>query len=129
MNKIKPILLLWLILLGFSQNNHAQKTVAAVVKFTGSETDITIRKGDYFLVELWVPNRKDYVWSMSKTAANVKFTRSQIGEAATMPGQPEQQLWFFKATNTGLDSIRFVYKSSNQQEAAAEKLLRIIVEK
>ena len=129
MKKYNSILILLLVLLGFEQQASAQKTVAAVVKFTGNDTSVTIRKGDNFLVELWVPNRKDYVWSMSKTAANVKFTRSQIGEAATMPGQPEQQLWFFKASAVGADSIRFVYKSPYQNEAAVEKLLRIIVEK
>lgn len=129
MNKYKTVLLLLLALLGFYQQSSAQKTVAAVVKFTGNDTSVTIRKGDNFLVELWIPNRKDYVWSMSKTAANVKFTRSQIGEVATMPGQPEQHLWFFKATSAGVDSIRFVYKSPYQNEAAVEKLLRIIVDK
>lgn len=129
MKKYHSFLMLLLVLLGFGQQASAQKTVAAVVKFTGNDTSVTIRKGDNFLVELWVPNRKDYVWSMSKTAANVKFTRSQIGEAATMPGQPEQHLWFFKATSVGVDSIRFVYKSPYQNEAAVEKLLRIIVEK
>jgi len=106
----------------------AQKTVAAIVKFTGNDTSVSVSRNDNFVVELSVPNRKNYQWAISRPAANCKFTKSQIGEAATMPGAPELQLWFFKATQRGTDSIVFVYKSPYDNAAAVERKLKVIVE-
>lgn len=105
-----------------------QKTVAAVVTFNGTDTSVTLRKNDNFVVELWMPNRKNYNWSISRPAANCKFVRSQIGEAATMPGAPEQYLWFFKATQKGTDSLHFLYKSPYEGQAAEPRRLLVIVE-
>jgi predicted secreted protein len=107
---------------------NAQKTVSAVVTFTGRDTSLQIGKNETFVVELWVPNRKGYEWAISKNASNVKFIKSQIGQAATMPGAPEQQLWFFKSTQKGLDSLVMMYKSPYTKETAEEKLLRITVQ-
>ena len=106
----------------------AQKTVAAIVKFTGNDTSVSVSRNDNFVVELSVPNRKNYQWGISRPAANCKFTKSQIGEAATMPGAPELQLWFFKATQRGTDSMVFVYKSPYDNAAAVERKLKVIVE-
>lgn len=118
------------LLLFFSvfQQAAAQKTVAAIVKFTGNDTSVTISKNDNFVVELSVPNRKNYQWNITRPAANCKFTKSQIGEAATMPGAPELQLWFFKATQRGIDSMVFVYKSPYDNAAAVERKLKVVVE-
>jgi predicted secreted protein len=117
-----------ILLAGASYTAAAQKTVHAVVKFTSNDTSLTVNKNDNFLVELWVPNRKNYQWSIQRPASNCKFTRSQIGEAATMPGAPEQHLWFFKATQKGTDSLVFLYKSPYEGEAAVEKKLRVTVQ-
>jgi predicted secreted protein len=106
----------------------AQKTVAAIVKFTGNDTSVSVSRNDNFVVELSVPNRKNYQWTISRQAANCKFTKSQIGEAATMPGAPELQLWFFKATQKGTDSLVFSYKSPYEGAAMVEKKLKVIVE-
>jgi predicted secreted protein len=106
----------------------AQKTVAAIVKFTGNDTSVTVSRNDNFVVELSVPNRKNYQWAITRPASNCKFTKSQIGEAATMPGAPELQLWFFKATQRGTDSMVFVYKSPYDNAATVERKLKVIVE-
>jgi len=105
-----------------------KKTVSAVVTFTGRDTTLQIGKNETFVVELWVPNRKGFEWAISKSAANVKFIKSQIGQAATMPGAPEQQLWFFKTMQKGTDSLMLIYKSPYTKETAEEKLLRITVQ-
>jgi predicted secreted protein len=109
-------------------NMHAQKTVSAVVTFTGKDTSLTIGKNETFVIELWVPNRKGYEWAIAKNASNVKFVKSQIGQAATMPAAPEQQLWFFKSIQKGVDSLVLMYKSPYTKETAEEKLLRITVQ-
>lgn len=116
------------LLISIFQQASAQKTVAAIVKFTGNDTSVTVSRNDNFVVELSVPNRKNYQWAITRPAANCKFTKSQIGEAATMPGAPELQLWFFKATQRGTDSLVFVYKSPYEGAAAVEKKLKVIVE-
>jgi predicted secreted protein len=125
---MKKILLHALLLMCVSMNAEAQKTVAADVKFSGRDTSLVIGKNETFLVELWVPNRKGYEWAIAKASANCKFLRSQIGEAATLPGQPEQQLWFFKTTQKGDDSIRFVYRRPSDADIVSEKVLRVTVQ-
>lgn len=119
-----------LILLLFSTFHQAvaQKTVAAIVKFTGNDTSVTVSRNDNFVVELSVPNRKNYQWAITRPASNCKFTKSQIGEAATMPGAPELQLWFFKATQRGTDSMVFAYKSPYDNAGTVERKLKVIVE-
>lgn len=125
---MKKILLPALLLMCLSKNVEAQKTVAADVKFSGRDTSLIIGKNETFLVELWVPNRMGYEWAIAKPSSNCKFLRSQIGEAATMPGQPEQQLWFFKTTQKGDDSIRFAYRRPSDADIVAEKVLRVTVQ-
>lgn len=125
---MKKIGILLIISLCIGSVATAQKTVSAVVTFTGKDTTLQIGKSETFVVELWVPNRKGFEWSISKNAANVKFIKSQIGAAATMPGAPEQQLWFFKTTQKGIDSLTFQYKSPYTKETAEEKILRITVQ-
>jgi predicted secreted protein len=114
--------------LGIMSTANAQKTVVAVVSFTGKDTSLQIGKNETFVVELWVPNRKGFEWGIAKNAANVKFVKSQIGQAATMPGAPEQQLWFFKSIQKGTDSLILMYKSPYTKETSEEKLLRITVQ-
>jgi predicted secreted protein len=125
---MKACLALLVIFLFATNAINAQKTVSAVVTFTGKDTTLLIGKNETFVVELWVPNRKGYEWSIARTASNVKYMKSQIGQAATMPGAPEQQLWFFKTIQKGIDSLKFIYKSPYTKETAEEKLLRITVQ-
>jgi len=125
---MKRIGILLIISLCIGSIAMAQKTVSAVFTFTGKDTTLQIGKSEIFVVELWVPNRKGFEWGISKNAANVKFIKSQIGQAATMPGAPEQQLWFFKTTQKGTDSLTFQYKSPYSNETATEKMLRITVQ-
>ncbi len=119
-----------LLAIALVQTATAQKTVDAVVKFTGADTSLTIKKSKSFVVELSEQNRKGFEWIVDKPAANCKFLSSQIGEAATMPGAPQLMLYFFKATQKGEDSIRFVYKKmpADTSSKHTEKLLRVTVE-
>ncbi|HSC54937.1 MAG TPA: hypothetical protein VLC98_14990 [Phnomibacter sp.] len=44
-----------------------------------------------------------------------------------MPAAPEQQLWFFKTTAKGTDSLKMLYVSPYQKDTLVEKTLRITV--
>lgn len=125
---MKTLLVFALALLLSATAAFAQKTVHAVVSFTGPDTSLSIGKGQQFLVELWVPNRKDFSWQMAAVPQVCKFTSSRIGQAATLPGQPEQQLWFFKATRAGTDTIRFLYRGPRDEAAVSTKTLYLQVQ-
>jgi predicted secreted protein len=125
---MKTLLVFGMALLLSTATATAQKTVHAVVSFTGADTSLRIGKGQQFLVELWVPNRKDFTWQMAAVPQVCKFTSSQIGQAATLPGQPEQQLWFFKATRAGSDTIRFVYRHPRDEANITTKTLYLQVQ-
>ena len=116
----------------FFNEAKAQKKVAAVVNLTVNQLDsVTIQKGKSFVVQLPVHNRNGDDWKLSKPSAKCDFTESMLGQAGMLPNQPEPKLMFFKATEKGLDSIRFIYKNPRAEAGAApeEKILLVTVQK
>ncbi|HSC54938.1 MAG TPA: hypothetical protein VLC98_14995 [Phnomibacter sp.] len=49
-----------LICLCVGEDAAAQKTVSAVINFSGKDTAVQLGKNQTFVWELWVPNRKGY---------------------------------------------------------------------
>jgi hypothetical protein len=90
----------------------AQKKVDAQVNLVDQSTDsVTIQKGKSFVVMLPVHNRIGDDWKLSPVPAKLKFTESYLGEAGMLPNQQEPKLFFFKAQEKGVDSVRFEYKN------------------
>lgn len=88
----------------------AQKKVDASVDLVSKSRDsINLGKGKTVVVMLPVKNRAGDDWRLSPVPSKLKFTSSYLGEAGMLPNQPEPKLFFFKAVNVGLDSIRFQY--------------------
>jgi predicted secreted protein len=127
---MKQFILLTLIL-GLFVGAQAQKKVAAVVNLTVNKVDsVVIEKGKSFVVQLPVHNRNGDDWKLSQPSAKCNFTQSMLGEAGMLPNQPEPKLFFFKAVEKGIDSIRFIYKNPRAVEGAQpeEKLLLITIQ-
>lgn len=124
---MKNILSLTLLFcLGFSSGSFAQKKVAAVVNLIDNKNDsVTIDKGKSFVVQLPVHNRNGDDWKLATPPLKCTFTQSMLGEAGMLPNQPEPKLMFFKASERGTDSIKFVYKNP-RSAADAEPELRLL---
>lgn len=120
-----------LLLLCLSAGVFAQKKVAAEVNLTQGNLDsLTIKKGKSFVVMLPVHNRNGDDWKLGAPAGKCEFTASMLGQAGMLPNQPEPKLMFFKAAQTGLDSIKFIYKNPRAAPGTVpeEKLLVITIE-
>ena len=109
----------------------AQKKVAAEVNLTQKDLDsVTIKKGKSFVVMLPVHNRNGDDWKLAAPSSKCAFTESMLGQAGMLPNQPEPKLMFFKATQAGLDSIKFLYKNPRAAADAVpeSKLLVVTIE-
>jgi hypothetical protein len=111
----------------FAQKNKVDASVDLVSKSTDS---ISLKKGKSVVVMLPVKNRSGDDWKLSPVPAKLNFTQSFLGEAGTLPNQPEPKLFFFKATASGIDSIRFQYINPKAPagEAAEYRVLYINIQ-
>ena len=105
----KYLILMIVIMTGtiaFAQKNKVDASIDLVTKMQDS---ISLGKGKNIVVMLPVKNRAGDDWKLSPAPAKLKFTQSYLGQAGMLPNQEEPKLFFFKASASGLDSIRFQY--------------------
>jgi predicted secreted protein len=123
---MKP-LIAYLFLLAATTQARAQKKLAALISLDSAFQKVEVKKNATFGVLVQVQSGTDYNWDLATPPAKCRFTESKTTEAATMPGANETRLMVFKATEAGLDSIRFVYRrpASTPQK---ERVLAVMIQ-
>jgi predicted secreted protein len=119
-----------LFLLAATTQANAQKKLGALISLDSAFQQVEVKKNASFGVLVQVQSGTGYNWDLATPPAKCRFTESKITEAATLPGAKETRLMVFKATESGLDSIRFVYRRAWETDSKpqSERVLAVTIQ-
>lgn len=127
MNKIIAIFLL--AAFSFQCAPKGQNKLTVVTMDT-KENALGIQKGQLFQVELPVQSGTGYDWELAAPATKCSFVSAKSGKPSGAPGSRQIKTMEFSANETGMETIKFIYRRPFDDKNIApadEKVLVVTV--